>query len=271
MKNTIITKTATKPGKTVAIFGGVHGNEKIGVTLLTALQQSLVPSRGTIHLVYGNPRAIEQNVRFTETNLNRNFIREQQPTSYEAQRAQELMDLLDNCDALLDLHAYNEPDMQVPAFAICEAPAFAAVATLPVEVVLSGFTAIQRGGSNGYMEEQGKVGVVLELGSTQNPDRHAALAHACVQNFLQYFGVLPGALADVQTQEYLRVASVHRRNSETFAFAKDYASFDAVTTGEVIATDGALQLHAAQTGRLLFPRPNAPVGAEAFWFLESAA
>lgn len=268
MKQTIITKTAMKPGKTIAIFGGVHGNEKIGVMLIDKLIKSFEPHNGTVHFVYGNPRAIEQNMRFTETNLNRNFIKIQNPISYEEQRAQELMELLDTCDGLLDLHSYNEPDMQIPTFAICEKGSFPAVKQLPITSVLSGFNDVQKGSSNGYMEEHNKVGIVIELGSIMNPERYMDTAQACVMNFLQHFGVIKKDITDGQEQTFLEVANVHRRKNEAFKFKKKYVSFDTVKSGEVIATDGPLNLQAMSNGKILFPRYDSPIGAESFWILE---
>lgn len=269
MQQTVITKTADKPGKTIAIFGGIHGNEKIGVLLIDQLIQSFAPASGTVHFVYGNPRAIEQNLRFTETNLNRNLIKTQNPISYEEKRAQELMELLDGCDALLDLHAYNEEDMQVPVFAICEKPAFPVMQQLPIPTVLSGFNDVQKGSTNGYMENSNKVAVVLELGSVLHPERHMDLAKECVMNFLQYFGITENGTVDHTQPTFLEVASVHRRNSKLFNFTKQYASFDIVKKGEVIAHDGALQLQAARNATILFPRPDAAIGAESFWLLDT--
>ncbi len=60
------------PGPTVVILGGVHGNETCGVKALPALSQVSL-QRGKLILLYGNPLAIEQNVRFVEYNLNRLF------------------------------------------------------------------------------------------------------------------------------------------------------------------------------------------------------
>jgi len=269
MKQTIITKTAVKPGKTIAVFGGIHGNEKIGVMLIDKLIQSFEPSSGTVHFVYGNPRAIEQNVRCTETNLNRNFIKTQNPISYEEQRAQELMELLDGCDALLDIHAYNEPDMQLPTFAICEKKSYPVARKLPIPTVISGFNDIQKGSANGYMENYNKYAVVLELGSVANSERYLDLAEESAIHFLHHFDVTKREVVSSSKQQtFFAVTSVYRRNNTVFNFQKEYVSFDAVEKGEVIANDGALALQTARDAKILFPRHDASVGSESFWVLE---
>jgi succinylglutamate desuccinylase len=271
MKQTIFTKKGKKPGKTVAVFAGVHGNETVGITVLQHLVDTFEPDAGTLHLVLGNPRAIEAGVRFTETNLNRNFIKNNSPESYEAKRAQELMSLLDECDGLLDIHAYNEPDMQIPCFAICEESSFVAAQQLPVTAVLSGFDAMQKGGSHGYMANQEKIGIVVELGSVKNPERYTVVAETCVMNFLQYFNMTPCKQKQTYTQIFLEVAAVHHRSSKDFSLADIYASFDKVSQNQVLANEGGNTVLSPTEGRILFPRPKATKGSEAFWILREVS
>ena len=77
MTKDIITITGAEPGPTVAIFAGVHGNERAGVYALEALIPRLTITRGTLYLVFANPAAIEANVRMVNKNLNRCFLRRQ--------------------------------------------------------------------------------------------------------------------------------------------------------------------------------------------------
>ncbi|MEK9177440.1 MAG: succinylglutamate desuccinylase/aspartoacylase family protein, partial [Patescibacteria group bacterium] len=104
-----VRKDGKAPGKTLAVFGGMHGNERVGVRAIEHLVSTLSVLRGTVHLVYANPPAIEKNVRLVDANLNRLFDRGIKGDTYEYARALELMDLLDSCDALLDIHSYNSP------------------------------------------------------------------------------------------------------------------------------------------------------------------
>lgn len=267
MKKTIITKRSKQPGKKVAIVAGVHGNETVGCLLLDLIIEKVVPRKGTIHFIYGNPKGIEQNVRFTETNLNRNFHRDNNNASYEEKRAHELMNIFDECDAVLDLHAYNEPDLNPATFAICEPLAFSVVRALPVPVVLSGFNEIQKGSTNGYMEEREKIGIVLELGSVNNPGKYLGLAQTCLLNFLSYFDLIDSVGLLNHDQEYFKVAAVYRKNNEYFRFSKKYSSFDAVNTAEIVATDGLCEIAITEKSSILFPRENTQIGGESFWLL----
>lgn len=127
-------------GVRVAVAGGVHGNERIGVKVLDRLRLALlgaaplspdnigreggdrgpafpiVASGASLALVYGNPRAIRVGTRGSEPHhdLNRCFpvdvlTREARASSYEERRALELAPLFASTDLLLDLHSTNKP------------------------------------------------------------------------------------------------------------------------------------------------------------------
>ena len=91
----IIKMTASLPGPTVAIFAGVHGNETVGVLALQELIPKLKLIKGTLYLAFANVPAIEQNVRLVNKNLNRCLFAGNDGTTYEDQRARELMTVLE--------------------------------------------------------------------------------------------------------------------------------------------------------------------------------
>ncbi|XP_061658838.1 aspartoacylase isoform X2 [Syngnathoides biaculeatus] len=103
----------------VAIFGGTHGNEMSGVTLVNLwmkngaeIQRKTVDTKPFIT----NPRAVEKCARYVDTDLNRAFTPENLSASggkelpYEVQRAQEINRLFgpkgspEAYDVIFDLH-----------------------------------------------------------------------------------------------------------------------------------------------------------------------
>ncbi|ETL80937.1 hypothetical protein L917_18616 [Phytophthora nicotianae] len=119
-------------GPTVTLVGGVHGNERIGVEVLDALRLALLRAaplstannlfpritRGSVTLVYGNPRAQRIGKRGSEphADLNRCFPRDlleipeqELDSNYEQRRAKELAPLFAASDLLVDLHSTNKP------------------------------------------------------------------------------------------------------------------------------------------------------------------
>src|SRR5258708_6961856 len=70
----IVIKGGAKPGPAGAIFGGIHGNETVGVLAVQELMANLEVARGTVYLAFGNVPAIAVGVRQIGKNLNRCFV-----------------------------------------------------------------------------------------------------------------------------------------------------------------------------------------------------
>jgi succinylglutamate desuccinylase/L-amino acid N-acyltransferase YncA len=117
----------------VAIIGGTHGNERIGVELVRQWRRNpseLCRSSLETQVLLGNPAAVEKNVRFIDSDLNREFTGRELPeleliletggsdskVSSETQRAHEVNGMLGpkgaadkptQCDFVIDLHSSN--------------------------------------------------------------------------------------------------------------------------------------------------------------------
>jgi succinylglutamate desuccinylase len=86
----------------VALFGGTHGNEYNGVFVCDTCRKnpSLVERNfKEVHLITGNPRAVENVIRFVDEDLNRQFstsklmMEDHMSSSFEATRAKYLNSL----------------------------------------------------------------------------------------------------------------------------------------------------------------------------------
>lgn len=86
------------------LLGSQHGNETLGDALYAHLREHHPDLLPTIEFVIGNPRAHKQNVRFTESDMNRSY--NAQIATYESRRAQKIQRLIKhaNFDLVLDLH-----------------------------------------------------------------------------------------------------------------------------------------------------------------------
>ena len=262
----ITKKTGKIPGKTIAIFAGVHGDEKAGIMTLEYLNKELSVEAGTVYLVYANEQAVKENKRFIKTNLNRLFIRTgKDATCYEEVRANELMDILDSCDALLDLHSYNEPSGEAVPFAICEPDCQDIVKNFNVPIVIDGFDAIEEGGSDGYMYNNNKYGICVELGAIESPEKFLELGINTAYQFMQYFGCVSNKVAkNTVKQTCMHASSIYKKRDDVFSFNKKYKTFDQIDKNEVIAQDGTRDVLAKEDGFILFPRAEHPVGTEVF-------
>jgi hypothetical protein len=90
----------------ILVIGGIHGNERLGVDLVTSLEQNPIENIDTL---IANPLAVAQNVRFVESDLNRSFGTSVLDT-YEKNRAKELEQIIKPYDIVLDFHNTQTPN-----------------------------------------------------------------------------------------------------------------------------------------------------------------
>lgn len=265
MYEDIIKITGKAPGPVSIILAGVHGDETCGVAALSYLLPVLTVERGTVLIGLGNPRAVLAGQRFMETNLNRLFCDDSQLSAreintYEYERAQYLKKYLNQTSALLDIHASNTPGSQ--PFIICESGAKGIIEYLPMNLVVSGFDAVQPGGSDYFMNRQGKIGICVECGYIGDP-LSMVTAKKSIIAFLQARGHNAGSIQP-NRQSYLQINFLYKTKTANFVLAKSFADFECVAVGQLIGFDGEEKIFCNQAGVILFARSRSSVGAEAF-------
>jgi len=196
-----------EPGTTLALSFGVHGNERppidAGLALVAELESgALAIARGRLLLIHSNPRATEEDRRWSEggVDLNRCFgkaVQAKQPELYEEQRAQEVARVLERHDpeVLVDFHCTVEPGdpfmMQHPG--VDHAPSRAVLRLLSARVLLSdpelnfGNVSLDE-----WMGTRGKVGICFETGWIQSPDCTPEFVLGEMKNVLAGHGMLAG-------------------------------------------------------------------------------
>lgn len=238
------------PGPTALILGGVHGDERAGVELVRNLisGEFEVPlERGRLIVALGNLAAIEAGVRFVDTNLNREFktptdlaLEEQDANpSYEFSRAQALIPVLDEAGAALDLHGFRALDGK--PFIITEERGFPVARALGAGIISSGWSSIEPGGTDGYMDSQGKIGLCYELSPLADVANGVPRGERGVLRFLEHIGVNESSgKLEPQTEPMF----VHATNAVLarpgFAWGPNYpyASFQPLEAGELVAHNG---------------------------------
>jgi len=270
----ILHRRGSSPGRRVAVFGGVHGNEPCGVTALDDLARTLDILRGEVFFVYANPPAIAAGVRFIERDLNRCFGDAQrafvQPMlgSQERRRAEELMSVLDRCEALLDIHSTSNAGSA--PFVICEPHSLALADQLSgFPILATGWDAVQPGASDYYMNttqladnSRGR-GICVECGHHQDPQA-PALARSALLEFLVATGVIDGPRGQAPADQ--RVVEVFRSHiTETdFELARPFLNFERLRPGDTIGTDGGTAHVVEEDLCILFARDQDEPGKEAY-------
>lgn len=255
--------TSNQPGPTVAIFAGVHGNETAGVFALQKLLPNLAVTRGTLYVAFANPPAIEANVRMIEKNLNRCFYEGNDGDSYEDERARELMKILDECDALLDLHMFYDPTSK--PFVICEDNALDLAKKFDVGIISTNWTKVEPGGTDGYMYLQNKIGICVECGPIEKAAEYTDFSIKTIYQFLKYFEMTdkPVAYSD-SAKRLIRADHAVHKNSENFVLEPGLFDFQKLEAGQVIAKDDETIYSGKENECIIFPHYKARVGEEAY-------
>ena len=290
-----------QPGPRLIVLGGVHGDEICGTQGMERMVEDL--DRGALSLLCGqltlvpvaNPMARRQLQRAGERNLNRSFRPTDSPADYEARITNLLCPLLAAHDVLLDLHSFQSAgdafamvgprdnrDALEPFQRAFEEGQLAL--HLGTSRVVEGWLDIyaagiaQRGqpltdaalaygwGTNEYMRSQGGYAVTLECGQHQDPAA-PAVAHAAIHSALRLLGMVDGGLPAVTSPHLLRLVATTDRNALGDRLVREWASFDAVRQGQLIAlrADGA-PLTAPCDGYIVFPNAQAEPGTEWYYF-----
>jgi len=242
-------------GPVSVIMAGVHGDEICGVIAINEIKESLKIEKGTLFLLFGNPRAIDQKVRYTETNLNRMFvsdseIKENEINSYEYNRAQFIKKYLEESDFLLDLHASYTPKSE--PFIICESNAKKIIKGMPASIVVSGFDECEPGGTDYYMNKIGKIGICLECGYLDDSNS-ISIAREGIETFLKNVGHISGKVKKIK-QKHIRIYELYKAKSNRFTLSKPFADFDIIKTGGVIGIDGIDKKIVEKDSVILFAR-----------------
>lgn len=259
----VIKYSAPKPGPTLAIFAGVHGNERAGILALEELISSLQIKAGVLYAVFANPPAIKENARFITKNINRCFQSDNQGTEYEDKRARELMIILDKCDALLDLHAFDNTDGE--PFIICEDESLQVASIFDPDIISTGWNKAEPGSADGYMFENGKIGICLENGQIKQSEKYKELAVKSSLQFLKYFGMIDSDVEFSKNKKlHLKVKYAVIKTSEKFKMEKGFKNFQKLQEGQLLAIDDNSEYLAKDDEYIIFPKPDAPLGHEVF-------
>jgi len=261
----IIQLIGEENGPVSIILAGVHGDEKCGVEVLKKIIPNLKIEKGRVLFGYGNPRAIKEDKRFVEENLNRMFkkddlLSEKEKESYEYKRAQFLKKYLNQADALLDIHASFVPNSK--PFIICEANAKETTKYLPINLVVYGFDKVEPGGTDYYMNSIGKIGICVECGYLDNFESRK-VAEESIFAFLEARGHIKNNVKS-RKQSYVQMCDLYITKTNSFILSKQFSDFEEITEGQIIGMDGKNEVRAEKASVILFAGNRSQSGEEAF-------
>ncbi len=202
----VVVINGKRPGKTVCVFGGVHGAEYPGIEAAIRLSRSLTADavRGAVIVVpiVSVPAFQKRSIYVSPLdgkNINRFFPGNPAGTITEVVAATLFQETVSQADALVDLHGGDMVEALIPFTIYCQTgkPAVDEVSLKMAQVygieLIVRSTAI-RGGSYQAAAVMGKPAVLAEAGGQGILDEPSVQIHVRgVTNVLRHFGVLEGA------------------------------------------------------------------------------
>jgi succinylglutamate desuccinylase len=88
----------------ILFISSTHGNENFSISVLEELEKEYPKEKYGYDWIIGNPKAVEQNVRFIDTDLNRAAPGNAKSDLYEEKRAAEIIELSKQYDIVIDIH-----------------------------------------------------------------------------------------------------------------------------------------------------------------------
>lgn len=278
-----------KPGPHVLINALTHGNEICGMVAATHLLDTQVrPRIGTLTVSFANVQAYETfdaanpfDSRQIVHNLNRIWSPEWLDgveNSPELRRARELRPVVTAADHILDIHSTSQdvtPFWVYPAFERNAAAALA-MGQPAVHLVMPGGlgsgTPLIQHGAHGEVDGLGRAGVAIVVECGQHFLRASAdMATAVALDFLAHFGLIAGDAAAAKPAQRAKPQRFELLQSyviktEAFQFVRPLIGFETFAKGELIATDGAVEIRAlCDDCTVLMPARKAIVGREGLY------
>ncbi len=265
-------------GPTVAILGGVHGDEQTGIEVVRQSLDTLGLDTGSLILILGNLAAIESDKprRFIDTNLNRSFRplspeeMEIDPVElpYEVRRGQALIPYLRKSEAVLDLHDFTN---KCNPFIITERNGLKTALSIGAPLISFGWSETEPGGSDGYMvthvktkDGQPAEGLCYELGIKSKPMQNLERGHGAVSRFLIAHELVEGNLEPM----YKNPDLVQTRNATTrtgsYEWARNFKNFEHLEPGELIMIHDDQEIRATEGDVIIFPTLKPDIGEEMF-------
>lgn len=288
--------TGNTPGPSLAILGGIHGNEQTGIHTIRKLYETFnthaqTLSSGTLYLVLGNLQAIEKDTRSTEEgggstggahDLNRMFEDERfdrEPDgTYEDARAREIAKLvLDHVEYSIDIHSVNKPSNPFLACKISPRHEkiyrwFATDRVVDDPYFLLGGKPVT---TDEYVNKRGSVGICFETGFAKDTSRITEVYESILNILRDLHMITDEALlpdATPKTPYVITEKIFIDDRGFTFAPGMGIESFQTVKQGEIIGMQGNDPYVAPYDGVLIFPEREEKCipGAIATWIAQKS-
>lgn len=273
-----------RPGPTVVVMGGIHGNEPGGVLaaerVLRRLREERLPLEGRFVALAGNLQALERNRRFTSRDLNRRWLpariqellsRDEAADDAEDREQRELLGVFGEVVAqaegpvvYLDLHTASAEG--APFTCMSDTLTNRRIAMAMPQPVILGLEETIDGAVLDYWTERQLPALAVE-GGQHTAERTIRNLEAAIWLVLDATGSLPsGVLPDLEEMRrslaesaaglppVLEIRYHHKVTPrDKFVMRPGYRTFQRVRKGEILAHDRNGPIRAVESGYVLLP------------------
>ncbi|MFB6204322.1 MAG: succinylglutamate desuccinylase/aspartoacylase family protein [Candidatus Nanohaloarchaea archaeon] len=214
-----------------AVMGAVHGDEPCGKKAIERFLDSGIEVREPVKFVIANERALEEDVRYLEADLNRSFPGDPESEKYEERLAAEIMDEIEGLK-LLDIHTTHSYPEAFATFKHRVPEVFSMVRSTGVSNVI--YFPGESGSSTSHIERS----VLVEAGHQKTEDA-VDNAYQVLLNFLAAENVIEGEYTRSDPEVFKYSETVEGEGYEFLA-----ENFRRVEAGETFARRNGDELQA---------------------------
>lgn len=93
--------------KKILFISATHGDEGFSIKVLNEIERKYPRDKYGYERIIGNPKALDKNVRYVDSNLNRSAPGNKNSLLYEERRASEILTTANKFDYVIDIHGAN--------------------------------------------------------------------------------------------------------------------------------------------------------------------
>lgn len=267
-----------KNGHHLLVFGAIHGNEKCGSQGCFKMIKDI--QEGTVEISCGqvtfipvcNPKSYANNVRFTDSDLNRIIMHHDQPKLYEEHIANALIPYIDACDTLLDIHSMGADSEPCIFTDYPTKDTIALIKNIDVPHILTDWETVYEDVENCksteyYAHNKGKSCITLECGQHTSPQA-PAVAYKAIYNSLAHLGIIESQPKRLKhKQEHYKFTHMFRKK-EGAAFAQNWHHMQTIKKDELIGKDNQQTYICPNNAIIVMPAPYAKINNEWFYLAE---
>lgn len=269
---------AKKSGHHLLVFGSIHGNEKCGSQSAFKIIKEI--ENGTIKLTCGqvtfvpicNPKAYANNTRYIDKDLNRIIQPHSKPKHYEEHIANQLIEVINSCDTLLDIHSMGADSLPCIFMDYLTPENISLMKVIDVPHVLAAWEEVYENNiecqsTEHYANKVGKSVLTLECGQHNDPNA-PTVAYNAIFNALTHLGITEHKPKKLKyKQEYFKFTHMFRKR-EGSSFQDKWYHMQQLNQGTVIGKDQTQTYTLEKDAIMIMPAPHAKIDSEWFYLAE---